>query len=162
MADLRIAPGPIGPAITMDLLLAPGGFIDETHELASAALVAIGSDRRALADDILPDVASDDLRGWWGDTDAETIWGGWHIGSRLWLLSRAKITDSGYRGGATLTNVEAYIREAFAPWLTARIATAIDVVASRLDSQTIVAALTIYRGNASVLAMQYQLLWNDI
>ena len=162
MADIRIAPGPIGPAITMDLLLAPSGFIDETHELASAALVALGSDRRALASDILPDSASDDLRGWWGDTDAETIWGGWPIGSRLWLLSRAKITDAGYKGGATLANIEAYIQEAFQPWITAKIATAIAVAASRMDIQTVVANLTIYRGNMALLDMQYRLLWSDI
>ena len=57
-------------------------------------------------DDVLPQLTAPgdepDLRGWWGDTDAGTIWGGWPIGTRLWLLSRAKITDSAARQGATI------------------------------------------------------------
>eukprot|EP01037_Dinobryon_pediforme_P018401 gene18401-18670_t len=144
MADFRLSTGPIGAAITMDWLLTPAGLIDESHELETAILVALGTDRRANADDILP-TESTDLRGWWGDTDAETIWGGWPVGSRLWLLDRAKITGFGYKGGSILVNVEQYLNEAMQPFIKNGIATKVHVSASRYGQFGVISKVTLYR-----------------
>ena len=60
--------------------------------LLTAIMVSLFTDRRAKADDPLPDERvgqPSDLRGWWGDyltQEGESIL----IGSRLWLLHREK------------------------------------------------------------------------
>ena len=70
-----------------DLVIEGGGLMTE-EGLRTAVLISLMTDRRARLDDALP---SDDgnRRGWWGDVAAE---GNDRIGSRLWLLSRAKAT----------------------------------------------------------------------
>jgi phage gp46-like protein len=73
-------------------------------DLATAILISIFTDRLARAEDVIPD-GSTDRRGWWGDTDAR-----YPIGSRLWLLDRAKQTD------ATLMRARDYVVEAL-QWL---------------------------------------------
>lgn len=83
--------------MTLDWLQTPTGLIDETNELVTAFLVALGSDAAAAASDVLPDPRSDDRRGWWGDLNAAAIWNGWPLGSKLWLLTRAKILDAAAR-----------------------------------------------------------------
>lgn len=84
---------------------------------ATAMLIALGSDRRARPDDVLPDEprpAPDELtilgrrRGWTGDALDHLRR---RIGSRLWLLSRAKQTEE------TRLRAVAYAEEALA-WLT--------------------------------------------
>ena len=60
--------------------------------LATAAIISLGTDRLANADDVLPD-NSTDRRGWWGDAPIDPTVGGtttYLIGSRLWLLARGK------------------------------------------------------------------------
>lgn len=74
---------------------------------ATAMLLSIGSDRRARADDVLPMAPEapgfGDRRGWVGDAlDGR----GRRLGSRLWLLSRAKETD------LTRSRAEQYAAEA--------------------------------------------------
>ena len=99
MTDIRIINHASLNGVWMDWLLQPNGLLDESMELATTVLVALGTDRLATDTDMLPDIDSTDRRGWWGDLDAETLWDGWQIGSRLWLLARAKITGSGCAGG---------------------------------------------------------------
>jgi phage gp46-like protein len=141
----------------------PGGLIDETQAFATAVMVALGTDRLALADDILPgDEADTDRRGWWADTDCEAIWNAWPIGCRLWLLYRHKITGAEARQGATLARVEQYIREAMQPFVDRRLASRFDVRVERSAVDKIVAYLTIYRGPLPAIELQYQALWNEI
>lgn len=83
-------------------------------DLATAVWMSLFTDRRAATDDVLTD-GTDDRRGWWGDALADKP-----IGSRLWLLDRAK------RIPETLRRAEAYAREALA-WLVE------DGVAARVD-----------------------------
>ena len=77
-------------------------------------LIALGSDRRAHVDDVLPDVSADALapkslnerRGWAGDAIGRA---GNLIGSRLWLLRNAKQTEETRRAA------ESMAAEALAP-----------------------------------------------
>lgn len=82
-------------------------FLDEDlireEGLSTAVLLSLFIDRRANDSDMLDD--SDDLRGWWGDgLDADTS--GDQIGSRLWLLDRAKTTQE------NINNCKIYVEEA--------------------------------------------------
>lgn len=149
-------------SVTVDWLLLDNGTLDDTQALATAVIVALGTDRLALDTDILPDPDSTDRAGWWGDTDAEEIWGGWPIGSRLWLLRRAKIDGPGSRQGATVAKVQNYIAEAIQPFIDRRIASRFDVFATRVDKQRIDALVRLYRGPTPVIELRYEILWDEI
>jgi len=166
MPDPRLvivrAPDPI--QTTLDWLILPNGLLDETKALATAVTVALGTDGLADVGEVLPDPDSDDRRGWWGNLDAQELYGGWDLGSRLWLMSRAKITDVGSREGATVGRIDRYIREALDPFVLGGIATRYDVQVTRdrNDHNKIVAEIVIYRGPKPAVALRFQSLWDDI
>lgn len=60
------------------------GSLAAGADLRTAVILSLFCDRRAEADDALPDPAGS-RRGWWGDALMQRP-----IGSRLWLLSREK------------------------------------------------------------------------
>ncbi len=109
----------------IDLALGPKGLLAE-ETLESAIYISLLTDRRARADDRLPYEAPSSLippdrRGWCGDALANIE--GDRIGSRLWLLSREKVTEE------TRRRAIAYCREALQWMLEDNVATAIDVEA---------------------------------
>jgi phage gp46-like protein len=167
MADIRIINiVTLQPLVTMDILLKPMGTLDETQELATSLLIALGTDGLADIDDDLPDLLGpdgvSDRRGWWGDLDAELLYDGWPIGSRLWELMRAKITPIEARIGSTLGRAEIYTREALQPFIDHGVCTRIDVRAERTDRDTIQVGFTMYRGPLPAIALQFQNLWDEI
>lgn len=85
--------------------------------LTRAVLISLFTWRRARPDDRLPD---DRRHGWWGDTYATV--NGDRIGSRLWLLTREKLTQE------TINRAREYAEEALA-WMRA------DGVAARISVQ---------------------------
>src|SRR5215510_12849193 len=52
---------------SVDWLLLDNGTLDNTESLATAVIVALGTDRLAEREDILPDPDSTDRRGWLAD-----------------------------------------------------------------------------------------------
>lgn len=162
MAEIRVVVIKSIVQWMMDWMQTPTGLLDETQELATAVAVALGTDRTANPDDPLPDIDSDDRRGWWGDLDAEEIWNGWPIGSRLWLLERAKITDVASRFGSTVARAEAYIREAIQPFIKAGIATKMKVRAVRDGEERISAVVVLYRGPKAAIELRFASLWDEI
>jgi phage gp46-like protein len=96
-----------GEKMTGDLALDAGGLATDDG-LATAIVVSLFSDRRARADDQLPDGADGDRRGWWGDL-APPVEGD-QLGSRLWLLAREKQLPS------VVARAREYAEEALA-WL---------------------------------------------
>jgi phage gp46-like protein len=165
MPDVRLVQRtdfPYRTEVSVDWLLLSDGTLDDIDALATAVIVALGTDRLANPDDELPDPDSTDRRGWWGDYQADEIWGAWPIGSRLWLLKRAKITGSGAQIGSTLVRVQHYIQEAIQPFITLRIATSMDVKVERVDTQRIDATVTLYRGPLTAVELRYQILWDSI
>src|SRR4051812_38311807 len=110
--DIRLVQNTLFPGqgvVQIDWNLLGDGTLDSTQALATAIIVALGTDGLADTSDLLPDPDSTDRRGWWGDYQAQEIWDGWPIGSRLWLLQRDKIEGQGSRRGATTTRVVQYI-----------------------------------------------------
>lgn len=162
MPDIRLIDIMTPDVVTFDWLKLPTGLIDETQQLADAMLVALNSDARADDSDVLPDPRDDDRRGWWGDVDAERLWGGWPVGSKLWLLKRAKIVDNGAREGATITRVEQYIRMALQPFIDQRLCSNITVNAVQDNQERIIATILVYRGPKTAIQLQYQPLWQEI
>ncbi|MDP3329426.1 phage GP46 family protein [Parvibaculum sp.] len=90
-------------------LVNTGSGLARDDTLATAIIVSLFTDARARPDDILPSGESD-RRGWVGDTLSED---GDRIGSRLWLLRRAKQTEETRRRAID------YAREALA-WIVKR------------------------------------------
>jgi phage gp46-like protein len=165
MPDIRLLQNTLFPGqgvVQIDWNLLSDGTLDDTQALATAVIVALGTDRLANANDILPDLDSTDRRGWWGDLDAQELWGGWPIGTRLWLLMRDKIVGPEARQGATVVRVEQYIREAIEPFLDLRIGSRMAVKATRIGKEQINALVRIYRGPKLEIELNYQLLWDDI
>ena len=166
MPDIRIVNNAAFPttAVTLDWLLLPSGALDTSYSLATAVLIALCTDRLAAVDDVLPNPNSSNRRGWWGDLEAATIWNGWPIGSRLWLLSRSKIVDSAAAGGSTLSAVETYLNECVAPFVNAKIITSftLDVERNSKDRNRIDASIVLYRGPLPSISLQFQLVWNEM
>lgn len=110
--DLSLTWSGAGADLALD-----GSSLAAGDTLRAAVIASLFSDRLAEADDSLPG-APDDRRGWWADAWAEAA--GDRMGSRLWLLARAKRTQG------TLDAAVAYAQEALA-WLVA------DGVAARVE-----------------------------
>jgi phage gp46-like protein len=162
--DIRLVQDVSWPrySVSVDWSLLSDGTLDEDQALATAVIVALGTDRLATPDDILPDPDSTDRAGWWGDLDAEEIHNGWPIGSRLWLLRRSKIVGPEDPDGSTVARVEEYINEAIQPFVDQRIATRFEVQAERIGTERIDAYIVIYRGPQRPIELRFQVLWDDI
>jgi phage gp46-like protein len=159
--DIRLVQNNVYPnySVTVDWSLLPNGTLDDTQALATAVIVALGTNALADESDDLPDPDSTDRMGWWGDLDAQTIWNGWPIGSKLWLLLRSKILPPEARQGSTLVIAENYIRAAVQPFVDRRICSGFDVWVTRVDTQRIDALLRIYRGPLPEIELRYEIIW---
>jgi len=163
--DIRLVQNTLFPGqgvVQIDWNLLGDGTLDSTQALATAIIVALGTDRLADSGDILPDPDSTDRRGWWGDYQAEDVWGGWPIGSRLWLLQREKIEGPRSRRGSTTARVTQYISEAIQPFIDRRIGSSFIVEATRIGKEQIDALVRIYRGPVVEIELRYAILWDDI
>lgn len=149
-------------AVELDWLMTDQNLITEGYDLQSAVIVALGTDALAPPEQELPDPDDTDRRGWWGDLDADILWGGWPVGCLLWLLRRAKITGPLAKGGSTLARAEGWTRDAMQPFVINRIASRIDVLAEKIDTQRIDVAVTIYRGPEPAVELRYADLWNEL
>ena len=111
---------------------------------------------------MLPDPNSTDRRGWWGDYQADQIWNGWPIGSKLWLLTRAKILSSAAREGSTVGRVQTYISQCIQPFVTAGICSKFAVNAWQINSEKIGARVTLYRGPKTAINLEFLAVWNEL
>jgi phage gp46-like protein len=165
LPDIRLLQNttfPKSTSVGIDWVLLPDGTLDDTQALATAVILALGTDALADPSDILPDPDSTDRRGWWGDLDAEELWDGWPIGCKLWLLRRDKIVDSTAQQGATVIRVENYITEAIQPFIDRRIGSTLRVKAARTGISTIEASVQIFRGPNLEIDLRYQVLWDEL
>lgn len=96
--------------------------------LRSAVIDSLFTDRRADADDDVPD-GTTDRRGSWMDNYADVS--GDQMGSRLWLLHRATTLP------AVLVEAEQYAREALAWMIDDGVAHAVTVTAERVNGHVL-------------------------
>lgn len=164
MADIRYLQQLDFPAyaVTLDWLMTDQNLIADGYDLQSAVIIALGSDALAPPSEELPDPDAADRRGWWGDMDADELWGGWPVGCLLWLLARAKITGPLARQGATQARAEGWTRDAMSPFTQRLIASRIDVMTEQIGTQRIDVGVTIYRGPSPAIELRYNELWDDL
>lgn len=162
MPDVRIVSRATLRETVADWLLLKNGLLDERDELANMCKVALMTDRLSESYEIRPDPDSDDRKGWWGDMDSEVIWRGWPIGTKNWLLTRAKISDRYAWEGDTVVRAEAYTREAVAPLVNRKICSAIEVTAQRVDIDRINVRVVVYRGPDPEVELIFQDLWDRL
>lgn len=162
MPDIRLVTVSSPDVVTFDWLQTPTGLLDETQQLADAIIVALNSDAEADVSEVLPDPRDSNRRGWWGDIDAKAIWNGWPLGSKLWLLTRAKIVDAAAREGATTKRAETYIKTALQPFIDAGLFSRMSVKATQVNEQRIKVTLIIYRGPKTTIQLEFQPLWQEL
>lgn len=115
--------------------------LDSQEPLVRAVFISLFTWRRANPDDPLP---AESREGWWGDSFP--VVPNDRIGSRLWLLLRAKLTAH------TVALAKGYAEEALA-WLVADgVAARVVVEAERQGLSTLALACRLYRDDGRVLA----------
>ena len=149
-------------AVELDWLMTDMSLIADGLDLQSAVIVALGTDALADVTDELPALDDTDRRGWWGDLDAQEIWGGWPVGCKLWLLARSSITDASALNGATLVKAIGYTRAAMKPFTDNRIASKIAVTGEQVNTQQIDVGVEIYRGPVADINLLYSELWDAL
>jgi phage gp46-like protein len=113
--------------------------LDAAQPLVRAVIVSLFTWRRANPDDSRP---AEQRMGWWGDTFAPID--NDRIGSRLWLLSRAKLTQE------TANRAREYALEALQWLIDDGVASRVEVEAERQGQQTLALAVRIYKSDGTV------------
>ncbi len=115
-----------------------GNDVVTSESLLTAVLVSLFTDARAADDDPLPDPSGTDRRGWWGDA-TNTAKVNDSVGSKLWLLERAKNV------GQVLVDAKAYVEEALQWMIDEGICKSVAVV---VESQPL--------GNSGMIILAFQ------
>lgn len=121
-----------------------------TNPLVRAVIMALFTWRRAEADDPIEGARW----GWWGDNVAEQE--GDRIGSRLWLLSREKLTSS------TVQRAIEYGREALAHLVEDGVATRVTVEAERQGLNMLAMRVIVDRVNGQELDLRFANVWSQL
>lgn len=151
MPDIALAPvpGTLSSPPVIDIILTDPPSetvaidVQTDDGLSTAVLISLFTDGRAE-----PELASDqaDLRGWWGDEFGP-------IGSRLWQLSRAKLTEE------TLQFARAEATAALRWLVDANIASQVDCTVTRSGLFGLVLSVRIQRPAEPDATFRYALNW---
>jgi phage gp46-like protein len=143
--------------VTFDGQTTPLGLLqdidnDKAHPLVRAVLISLFTWRRANADDTLPDPKGFRM-GWWGDSYPAVA--NDRIGSRLWLLARAKLTLT------TVQRAQDYAEEALQWLIDDGVAARIAVRAERQGLSTLALQCTLYAADGTANAvLRFDNLWS--
>ena len=119
--------------------------------LVRAVIISLFTWRRANKDDELP---NGDRQGWWGDTYPDV--NNDQIGSRLWLLTRAKLTTE------TVNRAKEYAEESLKWLIDDTAAVGVDVYAERQGIERLALQITITRGDLTTVNLRFADVWNYI
>jgi len=150
MTDIKMVFEPTEQAFDLNIvdgdLVMDQGVETPTH-------VSLFTDHRASEDDDLPG-AQNDRRGWWGALAVigEPV----QVGSKLWLLERAKITS------ISLAFVEDFARDALKWMIDEGLAMAVDIEVTRLSADKVALQIVITRRNGAREGVAYDNLWRSI
>lgn len=120
--------------------------------IKTAALLSLLLDRRAEDDDVPPSGDPNDRRGWWADEFADVP--GDRIGSRLWLLARAKRTPE------TRRKAEDYTREALAWMIEDRVASKVDITVET-TANAIFIGVEVHRPGRDSVSVKFAHAWEQ-
>lgn len=126
-----------------------GGALQADHDIKTAVLISLFSDRRAKQDDALPDESAS-RRGWWGDALNPR-----RIGSRLWLLGREKQLRE------VVLRAREYAEESLAWLVEEDIAQRVIVTADIVQTGWIGLAILVERERAAPARYRYEFAWQD-
>lgn len=135
-------------SIVLDGVTTPLGMAVR-QALPRAVIISLFTWGRARPDDDLPGA---ERMGWWGDSYA--LVEGDRIGSRLWLLARAKITAQ------TPAVAKRYAEEALAWLVTDGVASVVNVQAERQGLSQIAIGCQIVRGAGPNLDIRFNNVWS--
>jgi phage gp46-like protein len=121
-----------------------GAALQSGGDLVTAILISLFTDAQAANDDVIPD-GSSDRRGWWGNLQ---------MGSKLWLLARAKQTDE------TLAQAQEYATDALAWLIEDGVASAVTVKAFWKARSFLVLVVQITRTDGSTPLLAYAWAWD--
>lgn len=107
------------------------------NDLDTAIIISLFSDRLAQPGDVIPD-GTNDPRGWWADGDVL-------IGSRMWLLKRAKQTTD------TLQSAYTYIAEALQWMIDDGVVAQFDISVQWVRAGVLGAQVTAFKQNGTTL-----------
>ncbi len=130
--------------------------LHSTDPLVRAVLISLFTWRRAKPDDALPDPSPNAPRqGWWGDSFPPVP--NDRIGSRLWLLSRAKLLPE------TVALAKEYAQEALQWLVDDGVASRVEVEAERQGLHTLALACRIYKtGGAAPINVRFTDVWETL
>jgi phage gp46-like protein len=121
------------------------------NDLSTAIMLSLFTDRRANEDDTLPD--GTDPRGWWADA-----MDGQRIGSRLWLLDRARSLPE------TFALAKEYAVEALQWLLDDGVAAKVDVTATPMRGTycdcVLALQINITQPSGKILGWKYRYAWD--
>lgn len=135
-------------SVVVDGVTLPLDFAGD--ELARAVMISLFTWRRARPDDRLPDGGAS-RQGWWGDSYAELP--NDRIGSRLWLLARAALTQD------TINRARDYAAEALAWLVDDKVATRVEVEAERAGLSGLALTCRIWRGAGRPVELRFSDVW---
>lgn len=127
-----------------------GAQLATGNDLQTAILISLFTDRMAEESDVIPD-GTTDPRGWWGDA-GQTV----QIGSRLWLLSRAKQTQE------TSQRAYDYIVEALQWLIDDGVVAKFDVLVEWTKASELGAQVVAYKQDGSTSATAFTWAWQGI
>lgn len=126
-----------------------GPVLATGNDIETAVLISIFSDRVAQPGDVIPD-GTNDRRGWWADDDVP-------IGSRMWLLRRAKQTLQ------TLQLAYDYLAEALQWMIDDGVVARFDISTQWVRTGTLGAVIVAYSPTGTILSKgQYAWAWTGI
>ncbi|MET3132229.1 phage gp46-like protein [Oxalobacteraceae bacterium GrIS 1.11] len=127
-----------------------GADLQSGNDLETAILISLFTDREANPDDVIPD-GTGDPRGWVGDLGQP-----YKIGSRIWLLARAKQSPE------TLRLASDYIGEALQWLIDDGVVARFDITAEWSAPSLLGAAVMAYQNNGSSIPMNFSWVWKAI
>lgn len=127
-----------------------GADLQSGNDLETAMLISLFSDREANPDDVILD-GTGDPRGWIGDADQP-----YKIGSRIWLLARAKQTAQ------TLRLASDYIAESLQWLIDDGVVAQFDITAEWTQPGLLGARVLAYKNNGSSIPMNFSWVWKGM
>lgn len=149
MSDILVVFDPVANSFDW-ALNAAGNDLATGPTLYSAAYISTFTDRRANADDTIPD-GTTDRRGHWTDTGSR-----YPLGSRMWLLDRSKRTKD------VLLKARDYLLGAYQWMIDDGMIASVDVVTEFTRPNMLGARVTFHQRGQQPTVLSFSWAWGEL